>query len=114
VFVDFGNLLGVCWELVEGMRSLLGWHKGVHRKNTETSWKIAGGSRKACWENQEARWEHTRRSPKDDRKTRLKNVGGCRIAGVRIRILKGITFSEILTVVWLVRGSYTIAAQESG
>ncbi|RWV81265.1 hypothetical protein GW17_00057332 [Ensete ventricosum] len=42
-----GNLPRVCWELVEGMRSLLGWHKGVRRKNTETSWKITGGTRKA-------------------------------------------------------------------
>ncbi|RRT35896.1 hypothetical protein B296_00021219 [Ensete ventricosum] len=79
-----GNLPGVCWELIEGMRSLLGWHKGVRQKNTETSWKITEGSRKACQElgrNREARWEHARSSPKDDHKTCLKNVGGCRIAG---------------------------------
>ncbi|RRT73403.1 hypothetical protein B296_00029209 [Ensete ventricosum] len=35
-----GNSLRVCRELAEGIGSLLGWRKGVHRK-------IVGGSRKA-------------------------------------------------------------------
>ncbi|RRT44112.1 hypothetical protein B296_00013593, partial [Ensete ventricosum] len=43
-----GNSLGVHQKLVEGIESLLGWRKRVHRKKTETRWKIIGGSRKAC------------------------------------------------------------------
>ncbi|RWW37769.1 hypothetical protein BHE74_00057072 [Ensete ventricosum] len=42
------NSPGVRRELVEGIRSLLGWHKGVHRKKTETRRKIVVGSRKTC------------------------------------------------------------------
>ncbi|RWW83402.1 hypothetical protein BHE74_00008096 [Ensete ventricosum] len=42
-----GNSPGVRWELTEGIRSLLGWCKGVRQKKTETRWKIIGGSRKA-------------------------------------------------------------------
>ncbi|RRT58032.1 hypothetical protein B296_00022051 [Ensete ventricosum] len=38
----FGNSLGVCRELAEGIRS-----KGVHQKKIETRQKIVGGSRKA-------------------------------------------------------------------
>ncbi|RWW39489.1 hypothetical protein BHE74_00055184, partial [Ensete ventricosum] len=45
-----GNSLGVHWELTEGIVSLLGWHKGVSQKKTETHWKIVEGSRKACRE----------------------------------------------------------------
>ncbi|RRT42252.1 hypothetical protein B296_00009511 [Ensete ventricosum] len=45
-----GNSLGVHRELTEGIGSLLGWHKGVRQKKTETRWKIVGGSRNACWE----------------------------------------------------------------
>ncbi|RWW40319.1 hypothetical protein BHE74_00054276 [Ensete ventricosum] len=44
------NSLGVRRELVEGIRSLPGWRKGVRRKKTETRWKIVGGSRKAYQE----------------------------------------------------------------
>ncbi|RRT32234.1 hypothetical protein B296_00051595 [Ensete ventricosum] len=42
-----GNSLVVCWELAEGIRSLLGWHKGVRQKKIETRRKIVGGA-KAC------------------------------------------------------------------
>ncbi|RWW02931.1 hypothetical protein BHE74_00042843 [Ensete ventricosum] len=45
-----GNSLGERRELAEGIESLPGWHKGVHRKKTETHQKIIGGSRKACRE----------------------------------------------------------------
>ncbi|RWW82930.1 hypothetical protein BHE74_00008579 [Ensete ventricosum] len=41
------NSLEVLRELVEGIRSLPGWHKGVHHKKIETRRKIVGGSRKA-------------------------------------------------------------------
>ncbi|RWW74570.1 hypothetical protein BHE74_00017486, partial [Ensete ventricosum] len=46
-----GNLLGVRQELAKGIRSLLGWHKRVRRKKTETHRKIVRGSRKACRES---------------------------------------------------------------
>ncbi|RWW56957.1 hypothetical protein BHE74_00036294 [Ensete ventricosum] len=45
-----GNSPGVRWELTEGIGSLLGWHKGVRRKKTETCQKIIGSSRNACRE----------------------------------------------------------------
>ncbi|RWV95844.1 hypothetical protein GW17_00041491 [Ensete ventricosum] len=38
---------GVHRELVEGIKSLSGWHKGVRQKKTETRRKIIGGSQKA-------------------------------------------------------------------
>ncbi|RRT48185.1 hypothetical protein B296_00031749 [Ensete ventricosum] len=44
----FENLSGVCWKLVEGIGSLLGWRKGVRQKKTETRRKIIGDSQKAC------------------------------------------------------------------
>ncbi|RRT70595.1 hypothetical protein B296_00016927, partial [Ensete ventricosum] len=44
------NSLGVHRELAEGIRSLPGWRKGVHRKKTETYQKIIRGSQKACQE----------------------------------------------------------------
>ncbi|RWW57973.1 hypothetical protein BHE74_00035197 [Ensete ventricosum] len=52
-----GDLLGVRWELVEGIGSLPGWHKGVRQKKIETHRKIVGGSRKAC---QELGWSRNR------------------------------------------------------
>ncbi|RRT36916.1 hypothetical protein B296_00016290 [Ensete ventricosum] len=45
-----GNSPGVRRELIEGIRSLPGWHKGVRKKKTETGQNIIGGSRKACRE----------------------------------------------------------------
>ncbi|RWW38664.1 hypothetical protein BHE74_00056088 [Ensete ventricosum] len=39
--------LGTCLVCIG---SLLGWHKGVHRKKIETRRKIIGDSRKACRE----------------------------------------------------------------
>ncbi|RZR89409.1 hypothetical protein BHM03_00017123 [Ensete ventricosum] len=45
-----GNSPRVRRELAEGIRSLPGWRKRVHRKKTETHRKIVGGSRKACRE----------------------------------------------------------------
>ncbi|RZS06460.1 hypothetical protein BHM03_00037114 [Ensete ventricosum] len=42
------NSPGVRRELTEGIGSLLGWHKGVCLKKTETRRKIIGGSQKAC------------------------------------------------------------------
>ncbi|RZS20838.1 hypothetical protein BHM03_00053403 [Ensete ventricosum] len=47
----FGNSLGVCRKLAEGIGSLPGWCKGVRQKMTETRRKIVGGSRKACRES---------------------------------------------------------------
>ncbi|RWW78290.1 hypothetical protein BHE74_00013499 [Ensete ventricosum] len=47
----FGNSLGVCRKLAEGIGSLSGWRKGVRQKKIETSRKIVGGSRKACRES---------------------------------------------------------------
>ncbi|RRT69167.1 hypothetical protein B296_00035225 [Ensete ventricosum] len=38
-----GNSPGVRRELAKGIRSLLGWHKGVCQKKTETRRKIIGG-----------------------------------------------------------------------
>ncbi|RRT62284.1 hypothetical protein B296_00006765 [Ensete ventricosum] len=55
-----GNLLGVFWELVEGVGSLLGWCKGVQQKRTKTHWKIIKGSQKACRDlgrDREAHWD---------------------------------------------------------
>ncbi|RZR86698.1 hypothetical protein BHM03_00013933 [Ensete ventricosum] len=37
-------------ELTEGIRSLLGWRKGVRRKKIKTRRKIDGANRKACRE----------------------------------------------------------------
>ncbi|RWV94939.1 hypothetical protein GW17_00042478 [Ensete ventricosum] len=47
----FGNSLGVCRKLTEGIGSLPGWHKGVRQKKTKTHRKIVGGSRKAYRES---------------------------------------------------------------
>ncbi|RRT69235.1 hypothetical protein B296_00018928 [Ensete ventricosum] len=71
----FGNLLGVCRKLTEGIESLLGWRKGVRQKKTETRWKIIGVAEKLAKSrdglvmdilihrrNQEARWEREGRS----------------------------------------------------
>ncbi|RRT31447.1 hypothetical protein B296_00055702 [Ensete ventricosum] len=60
----FGNSLGVCRKLAEGIGSLLGWYKGVRQKKTETRWKIVGGRRKTCRDLDNAvgsRWKFTRR-----------------------------------------------------
>ncbi|RRT53581.1 hypothetical protein B296_00022034 [Ensete ventricosum] len=38
-----GNSPGVRRELVKGIKSLTGWHKGVYQKKTETHWKIVRG-----------------------------------------------------------------------
>ncbi|RWV92348.1 hypothetical protein GW17_00045287, partial [Ensete ventricosum] len=51
-----GNSPGVRRKLAEGIRSLLGWHKGVRQKKTETRWKIVGDSRKAYREYQAKDW----------------------------------------------------------
>ncbi|RRT50389.1 hypothetical protein B296_00049726, partial [Ensete ventricosum] len=40
------NSPGVRWEIAEGIRSLLGWRKGVHQKKIETRLEIVKGSRK--------------------------------------------------------------------
>ncbi|RWW02619.1 hypothetical protein GW17_00034282, partial [Ensete ventricosum] len=45
-----GNSPGVRRELTNGIGSLPGWHKGVHRKKTETRQKIVRGSQKTCQE----------------------------------------------------------------
>ncbi|RRT47849.1 hypothetical protein B296_00028540 [Ensete ventricosum] len=45
-----GNSPGVRLELIDGIGSLPGWHKGVRQKKTETRRKIVGCSRKACRE----------------------------------------------------------------
>ncbi|RZS22131.1 hypothetical protein BHM03_00054872 [Ensete ventricosum] len=50
----FGNSLGVCWKLTEGIGSLSGWRKGVRQKKTETHRKIIGGSRKAYRDSNDA------------------------------------------------------------
>ncbi|RWW62182.1 hypothetical protein BHE74_00030707 [Ensete ventricosum] len=93
----FGNSPRVCRKLVEGIRSLPGWRKGVRQKKTETRRKIVGGSRKACQESGcsdgavgsyrkftrrftegrklagNAKEDHR----KEDRRTCRKIVGGC-------------------------------------
>ncbi|RRT31350.1 hypothetical protein B296_00052008 [Ensete ventricosum] len=46
----FGNSSGVCRKLAEGIGSLLGWHKGVRQKKTETRRKIIGGSLTMRWD----------------------------------------------------------------
>ncbi|RZS11584.1 hypothetical protein BHM03_00042919 [Ensete ventricosum] len=76
-----GNSLGVHQELIEGIGSFLGWHKGVRQKKTETHRTINGGSREACQEDREAHWEHVGRSLKEDQKTHHKNARDCRIGG---------------------------------
>ncbi|RWW76165.1 hypothetical protein BHE74_00015762 [Ensete ventricosum] len=52
--------------------------------------------------NREARWEHAGRSLEEDRKTRRKNVGGCRIS------------RKILAVVPPVSGSCTVMHRNPG
>ncbi|RRT35843.1 hypothetical protein B296_00050995, partial [Ensete ventricosum] len=92
----FGNWLGLCWKLAEGIRSLLGWHKGVRQKKTETRRNIIKSSRKACRDSDNvvgSRWKFARRFTegigklagnakgdrrKEDRRTYRKIVGGCR------------------------------------
>ncbi|RWV87271.1 hypothetical protein GW17_00050753 [Ensete ventricosum] len=54
------NSLGVHWELVEGIGSLLGWHKGVCQKKIETRRKIVWGSRKAYRELEDSPQEYRR------------------------------------------------------
>ncbi|RWV78885.1 hypothetical protein GW17_00060065 [Ensete ventricosum] len=76
-----GNSLGVRRELAEGIRSLLGWRKGVRQKKTEIRRKIIGGSRKTYREDRKASWEHVGRSPEEDRMTYHKNAEGYRIDG---------------------------------
>ncbi|RWV91897.1 hypothetical protein GW17_00045777 [Ensete ventricosum] len=77
------NSPGVCRELVEGVRSLPGWHKGVRQKKTESHRKIVGGSRKACLEL----GRKIARNTSGDRWRRIvrlatRNAGCCRIVGV--------------------------------
>ncbi|RWV94331.1 hypothetical protein GW17_00043131 [Ensete ventricosum] len=50
----FGNFLGVCRKLAEGIGSLSGWCMGVRQKKTETRRKIIEGSRKACRDSDDA------------------------------------------------------------
>ncbi|RWW35221.1 hypothetical protein BHE74_00059879 [Ensete ventricosum] len=76
-----GNSLGVCREPVEGIGSLLGWHKGVRQKKIETRWKITGSSRKACREFTEGIGKLAGNTPGDYRKTHRNNAGGYRIGG---------------------------------
>ncbi|RWV81804.1 hypothetical protein GW17_00056747 [Ensete ventricosum] len=70
-------------EVHRGIRSLVGWRKGVRQKKTETHRKIVGGSRKACLERfiegigklaGNAKGDHQ----KDDRRTYHKIVEGYR------------------------------------
>ncbi|RWW03343.1 hypothetical protein GW17_00033503 [Ensete ventricosum] len=68
-----------------GIGSLPGWHKGVHKKKTETHRKIIRGSRKACRELESI--EKIARNTLGDRRRKtmilgVGNAGGCRIAGV--------------------------------
>ncbi|RRT76361.1 hypothetical protein B296_00006409 [Ensete ventricosum] len=44
-------------------------------------WDLAESSLGVRQRDREARWEHVRILPKEDRKTQRKNVGGCRIGG---------------------------------
>ncbi|RWV86021.1 hypothetical protein GW17_00052130 [Ensete ventricosum] len=76
-----GNSPGVHRELAKGIGSLLGWCKGVRQKKTKTRRKIVGGSRKACREDREARYEHIGRLLEEDHRTRRKNAEGYRIGG---------------------------------
>ncbi|RZS27485.1 hypothetical protein BHM03_00060956 [Ensete ventricosum] len=63
-----GNSPGVHWELAKGIGSLLGWHKGVRQKKTETRWKIVKGNRKACREFIEGIGKLAGNTPRDRRK----------------------------------------------
>ncbi|RRT34620.1 hypothetical protein B296_00054907 [Ensete ventricosum] len=87
-----GNSPGVCRKLAKGIGSLLGWHKGVRQKKTETRRKIAGGSRKA-YDAVGSRRKFSRRfvegigklagnakgdHQKEDRRICRKIAGGCR------------------------------------
>ncbi|RWW72005.1 hypothetical protein BHE74_00020207 [Ensete ventricosum] len=58
----FGNSLGVCRKLVEDIRSLPGWRKGVRQKKTETRQKIVEGIGKLA---RNAKGDHR----KEDRRT---------------------------------------------
>ncbi|RWV78597.1 hypothetical protein GW17_00060407, partial [Ensete ventricosum] len=66
----------------EGIRSLLGWHKGVHRKKIETHRKIVGDSRKVYRELGRITGVRS-----------LIKLGGH--VQVRIRKVEGTTFLEI-------------------
>ncbi|RRT34290.1 hypothetical protein B296_00045244 [Ensete ventricosum] len=48
---------------------------------TPFKWDLAEVRYEIRRRDREARWEHTGRSPEEDRKTHRKNAGGCRIGG---------------------------------
>ncbi|RRT41956.1 hypothetical protein B296_00054154 [Ensete ventricosum] len=98
-----GNSPGVRWELADGIESLPGWRKGVRQKKTETHRKIVEGSRKACRERF-AEWigKLAGRSPEEDRKTRHKNVGGCRIGGTGGCTATALVFGRLTRPGWAV------------
>ncbi|RWV83196.1 hypothetical protein BHE74_00054781 [Ensete ventricosum] len=85
-----GNSLEVRRELVEGVGSLPGWHKGVCRKKTETRRKIIGGRQKDFAEGIE---KIVRNTLGDHRRRTMRlavgNARGCWITGVRSLIKLG-------------------------
>ncbi|RRT77739.1 hypothetical protein B296_00001730 [Ensete ventricosum] len=50
-------------------------------------WDLVKSSLGVCRRDWEARWEHTERSSKENRKTHCKNVGGYRISGSKSLVL---------------------------
>ncbi|RRT70700.1 hypothetical protein B296_00023096 [Ensete ventricosum] len=86
-----GNSLGVCRELVEGIESLLGWHKGVRQKKIETRRKIIGASQKAYRDSLGDSPKESGSSlgtcqeiTEEDQRTHCKNAGGCQISGMGV------------------------------
>ncbi|RWW42425.1 hypothetical protein BHE74_00052026 [Ensete ventricosum] len=85
-----GNSPGMHWKLAKGIRSLLGWPKGVHQKKSKTRRKIVEGSDDAVGSHRKftrrfaERIEKLARNAKgdcqeEDRRTSHKIAGGCRI-----------------------------------
>ncbi|RWW52405.1 hypothetical protein BHE74_00041183 [Ensete ventricosum] len=85
---------------------------------------LVGSSLGARRRDQEAHWEHARRSSEENRKTHRKNAKGYRISRIQrisqykvqvgIRKVEGTTFLEILTVEPLVSDGCTAYAQVFG
>ncbi|RWW57412.1 hypothetical protein BHE74_00035808 [Ensete ventricosum] len=80
----FGNSLGVCRKLAEGIGSLAGWRKGVRQMKIETRRKIVGvGSRRKFARRFVERIGKLAGNAKgdrrkEDRRTCRKIAGGCR------------------------------------
>ncbi|RRT57875.1 hypothetical protein B296_00039508 [Ensete ventricosum] len=71
-----GNSPRVRREFIEGIESLSGWHKGVHRKKTETHEKIIRGSREKLTRSWEGIRKMARNTPGDRRRKTVRLVIG--------------------------------------